>query len=151
MGRDDKDVTMVNQPRAPHATNPTVLLVDDEDTVRLSLARALRRGGYEVLTAADGAEALEILRTARISVLLTDYHMMSMNGMELMSAVQVAAPSTVRILMTARIEAEDAIHAVWSGLASRSLTKPFEPQELFDAITQAISERETHGTTRSAA
>jgi DNA-binding NtrC family response regulator len=70
----------------------TILVVDDEPGIRETYAAIFRIRGYEVLTAKDGVEALEILSTTRAHVLVSDLKMPRMNGFELLSVVRDRFP-----------------------------------------------------------
>jgi two-component system response regulator PilR (NtrC family) len=94
-----------------------VLVVDDERSMRELLSILLRRDGYEVLIADDGAAALEVLTRERIDILITDLRMPEMNGVDLLREAKRVAPDTVCIIMTAFASTETAVEALRLGAA----------------------------------
>jgi len=82
-------------------SGPVVLLVDDDDRVLSALRRALRREPFEIETVSNGANALERIAIAPpIALVISDYKMPGMNGVELLTAVRTEAPETARILLS---------------------------------------------------
>lgn len=126
-------MTESNPDNATLATSPSwrILLVDDEPTQRLIMARLLKRAGYEVETAGNGREALARLETGDFQLMITDWEMPEMDGIALCSAVRALQNKAYVyiILLTAR----DAIEHVVTGLqagADDYLTKPVIEPEL---------------------
>lgn len=108
-----------------------VLLVDDEMLVRSGTAMMLDELGHDVTEAASGQKALEILtETAGFDVIITDYRMPDMDGMELISAARELIPDLKAVLMTG-YQADDPRFA---DLQAGSLSKPFGLAELETAI-----------------
>ena len=109
----------------------TILAVDDEAHILQVLSLKLRNAGFHVLTASDAEEALELAATNSVDLLITDYHMPGMSGLEL-SAKLHQEPGRQRlpvILLTAHgMTIEPAILG-GSGI-SACLTKPFSPREV---------------------
>src|SRR5687768_14016422 len=123
------DPTLVTA--APTSTAWRILLVDDEPTQRLIMARLLKRAGYEVETAGNGREALAKLEAGDFQLMITDWEMPEMDGIALCSAVRALQNKAYVyiILLTAR----DAIEHVVTGLqagADDYLTKPVIEPEL---------------------
>ncbi|MBI4386460.1 MAG: response regulator [Elusimicrobia bacterium] len=109
----------------------TVLLVDDELGVRKVLERTLRQDGYEILTARDGNEAWELIKTCSPDMVLLDLMMPGMDGTELCRRVR-QDPSTQHmpiIMVTAKGRIIDAVEGLDGG-ADDYVVKPFDPQEL---------------------
>ena len=106
-----------------------VLAVDDDSGVRLLIADVLREARYRVLTASNGAEAVGILEAEPVDVLITDYHMPRMNGIELIRWSQKRLPHVGTIMMTGDTREGVATEAVKSG-AHRILLKPFPYERL---------------------
>jgi len=86
-----------------------VLIVDDDDAVRDSLSLLLKASGFEVSTAADGLEALAVLRNGLPAVLLSDLNMPKMSGIELFSEVRQQFPSVSLVAMSGNYETGDQV------------------------------------------
>ena len=86
-----------------------VLIVDDDDAVRDSLSLLLKASGFEVSTAADGLEALAVLRNGLPAVLLSDLNMPKMSGVELFSEVRQQFPSVSLVAMSGKYETRDQV------------------------------------------
>ncbi len=119
--------------------SPTVLLVDDEAALRCLLARQLQAGGYRVISAASGREALEVLsrEAVTIDLLLTDVMMPGLLGPQLTAIVQFRWPSVRRLFMTAG--ATDTALELMGESPAPCLQKPFTNAELREALRQALS------------
>jgi two-component system response regulator PilR (NtrC family) len=94
-----------------------VLVVDDERSMRELLSIVLRRDGYDVMVAEDGAGALEILGRERVDILITDIRMPNMNGVELLREAKRIAPDIISIVMTAFASTDTAVEALRLGAA----------------------------------
>ena len=119
---------------------PKVLVVDDEPTLRRSLARLLLSRGMEVLTADDGARAIECLAKEPVDVALIDLIMPNVNGLELLEHIKASHPSIEVILMTAFADVETAVKAVRGG-AYHFLTKPFRANDEVVLTVSKAAER----------
>ena len=108
-----------------------VLLVDDEATQRLIMARLLRRAGYDVETAADGRQAMAMLESGDFQLMITDWEMPEMDGVALCSALRSLRrqPYIYTVLLTARDSIEHVVTGLRSG-ADDYLTKPVVEAEL---------------------
>ncbi|MEP6592763.1 MAG: sigma-54 dependent transcriptional regulator, partial [Acidobacteriota bacterium] len=113
------------------ATRPgRVLVVDDERSMRELLSIVLRRDGYEVLVAEDGADALELLGKERVDILITDIRMPSMNGVELLREAKRIDPDLIAIVMTAFASTDTAVEALRLGAADYVNKSPNAASEL---------------------
>ncbi|UPU37193.1 sigma-54 dependent transcriptional regulator [Geomonas paludis] len=119
----------------PHTT--TILAVDDEPVFRFLLERQLREIGYNVLTAADGLQALEILEGQTVDLVLSDLVMPRMDGLQLIGSVQKLYPSIPIIVITAHGSVESAVEAMRRG-AYDYLEKPYDPEDLRITIRRAL-------------
>ncbi len=102
--------------KAAHAP-ARVLVVDDERSMRELLSIVLRRDGYDVLIAEDGASGLELLKRERIDILITDIRMPQMSGVDLLREAKRIAPDIVSIVMTAFATTDTAVEALRLGAA----------------------------------
>lgn len=118
-----------------------VLLVDDEDAIRLSLSTFLSRSGYEVDTAASAEQALEMLRGGPYALMLSDIRMPGMTGVELVPRALAANPDLAIVMLTAVNDAPTATEALSRG-AMGYLTKPVELPDLHESILKALHRRE---------
>lgn len=117
----------------------TILLVDDEPNVLSSLWRCLRNEQqYEIITALSGEEALEVLRSRSINVVISDQNMARIQGIEFLMLVKKYCPNTVRILLTGNANLDLAVEAVNKGEVYRFLTKPWDDKELRNVIASAL-------------
>lgn len=121
----------------------TILVVDDEDDIRDSLRELLEASidRVQVRTAASGAEAAEILTRETVDLLITDYKMPGMNGLELLSHARAVVPRTPRILITAFPDLDLAIRAVNEAKIENFFTKPLEPDAVVEIVRAVLLER----------
>ncbi|QYK46867.1 MAG: sigma-54-dependent Fis family transcriptional regulator [Phycisphaeraceae bacterium] len=114
-----------------------VLVVDDKEMMRDSVAGTLERAGFEVATATDGAAALEMIARRRPAAVVTDLRMPGLSGIELIERIRAIDEELPIVLMTAFGTIETAVKAMRVG-AFDYLTKPFEGDELVVAIKRAV-------------
>ena len=119
---------------------PRVLVVDDEETIRLALAKFLRLRGYEVHTAATGAEAIALLGAEPFEAMLCDVRMPGMTGVELVPQAISACADLAVLMLTAVNDAATATQALTSG-AFDYITKPVELADLHLALERALARR----------
>lgn len=119
-----------------------VLYVDDEPENLRTFEYALA-AEFRVLTARSAQEALATLRQEDVAVLLSDQRMPDMTGVELCERARVLRPDAVRMLMTAYADVGDAIDAINRGQVSRYFAKPWRIEDISEALTQAIEQRDT--------
>jgi DNA-binding NtrC family response regulator len=117
-----------------------ILVVDDEEIIRDSLTFILRKEGYEVDEAQNGAQALEKIGQTSYDVLVTDIEMPEMRGTELLEKVSVRSPQTFVIIITAYGSIETAIDALHKG-AYDYVLKPIEFDDLLFRIKKLIEHR----------
>jgi two-component system, NtrC family, response regulator PilR len=112
------------------ATAARVLIVDDERSMRELLSIVLRRDGYHVVTAEDGAGAVELLKEQRFDILITDIRMPQMNGVDLLREAKRIVPDIVSIVMTAFASTDTAVEALRLGAADYVHKSPNAASEL---------------------
>ena len=120
---------------------PVIVVADDDPAIRDAVAKTLDRSGYEVLPAANGAAALEIVRSRPVEVLLADLRMPGLDGLELLRATKAIAPEVEVILITGHGGIEDAVAAMKEG-AYDFLTKPFKRAALQKAVEKALEKQD---------
>lgn len=125
----------------------TVLVAEDEASIRDFIVINLQRSGYEVLEAGDGLEALHIYDgcSGEIDVALLDIMMPQMDGLELCKQLRARSPSLGIIMLTARTQEMDKVTGLLVG-ADDYVTKPFSPSELMarvDAIYRRVEMSKT--------
>ncbi|MFH1625456.1 MAG: response regulator [Pseudomonadota bacterium] len=116
----------------------TILLVDDEENIIRSLSRLLRREGYRILTARNALEGLGRLRNDKVDLVIADYKMPGMDGVEFLKAVKTKYPEIARIILTGYEDSRIAISAINEGEVYRFVTKPWNGDELKITIKQAL-------------
>jgi len=112
-------------------TSGEVLIVDDDASIRTMLAFVFDDAGYTVIEAADGAEALEVLRTDPPALMVLDLMMPMVDGVEVLRQRERdgLAAGTRILVLTAKLDTEDAVWC-WELGADEYLTKPVDPDRL---------------------
>jgi two-component system response regulator HydG len=120
--------------------NPRVLVVDDEEELRTSVEKILRRIGCDVETSATGEAALERLRQEVFNLLVTDFRLPDMDGLALMRQARSALPDLEVLVITAYGNIPLAVDAIRQG-AYDFLAKPFKRAELERAVARALEKQ----------
>ena len=115
-----------------------VLVVDDEETVRILLQRILQAAGYEAVIAANGKEALSVIADGGIDVVMLDIKMPGLSGVEVLGKISADWPDLCVIMVTAVADAQTAVTAMKLG-AYDYITKPFDQDEALRKIHQAVA------------
>lgn len=121
----------------------TLLLVDDEPAILSSLKRLFRREGYRLLSAGGGAEALELLASVDVGVVISDARMPEMSGSEFLGRVRELHPDTVRIMLSGYTDLKAVTSAVNRGEIFRFLTKPWDDDDLIGTVRDAFHHHES--------
>ncbi|HJQ19920.1 MAG TPA: HD domain-containing phosphohydrolase [Gemmatimonadaceae bacterium] len=124
-----------------------ILVVDDEDTIRLVLAKYLRSRGFEVAAAESGDAALEMLASGPFDLILCDVRMPGLSGLDLVPRALDAQPDVGIVMLSAVNDAPTATQAMAQGVLDY-LTKPIELQTLYDAVMRALHKRSVRNDTR---
>lgn len=119
------------------ATKPTVLLVDDESRILSALQRTLRREGYEILAVDSPTEALALLETQHVDVIVSDHKMPGMSGLQFLARVAQKHPEIVRILLTGWTEAVPSEDLTAAGIRA-ILPKPWDDSELKELLRKSL-------------
>jgi len=125
----------VSKPAA--VSHHQILIVEDEPNMRKVLGAMLRSDGYDVLAAADGIEALEVLEAHYVDAVITDLRMPRLDGMGLLKRLSDQFPTLPVIIITAHGTVEAAVTALKSG-AFDFITKPFDKTEMRQIVAKAI-------------
>ncbi|WP_413701203.1 response regulator [Psychromonas sp. KJ10-10] len=116
----------------------TVLCVDDEVNILKSMKRLLYKQKFQVLLAESGAKALQIMQENEVHVIVSDMKMPMMSGAQLLEKTALTWPDTYRILLTGYSDMESTIDAVNKGKIHRYLQKPWNNEELINAINEGL-------------
>jgi ATP-dependent Lon protease len=114
-----------------------VLVIDDEEIARKNLAHILVKENYDVITAADGIDALRELESTEFDAVLTDLRMGKVDGMDLLERVKIKYPDTKVIMVTGYATVPSAIEAMKKG-AFHYIAKPFKLDEVRDTVKRAV-------------
>lgn len=115
----------------------TILFVDDEERILRTL-KMLFRSDYNVLTSDNGNEALDILRTKKVHVIVSDQRMPVMQGAELLRQAKEVSPNTMRLLLTGYSDLESIIGSINEGEVFRFINKPWKNQEIKEKVSEAV-------------
>lgn len=116
-----------------------ILIVDDQKGVRRLLEELFRQEGWEVRSAADGLEALELVAKVLPDLILIDVKMPNMNGLEATQEIMQRQPGISIIMMTAYGEIEVVRQALDAGV-KRCISKPFDIKDLRDMVDKVMAE-----------
>jgi DNA-binding response OmpR family regulator len=122
--------------------NERILVVDDEESLRLSLKFKLKSAGFEVDTAVDGEDALEKLKGKAVDVVLLDINMPRMSGIEALTFIRQTYPQTEAIMLTGFADFSTAIECLKIG-AKDYLVKPVDTTELVTRLRSLVRSRST--------
>jgi DNA-binding NtrC family response regulator len=117
----------------------TLLIVDDEEVILKALKRVIRDDGYRVLTALEAEEALRLVSSEMVDIVLSDIDMPGMSGLDLMVRLRRNYPRIVRLLLTGRATVAMAVGAINEGEVYRFMTKPWDIDDLREVLRQAAA------------
>jgi two-component system NtrC family sensor kinase len=116
-----------------------VLLVDDEKLVLSSLRRLLMRESFEVMVAESGPDALGLLEHGEVDLVVSDYKMPGMNGVEFLEQVRVRWPDIRRCMLTAQADRETLDRALQAGTVQVAFRKPWDNRDLIESLRAAAA------------
>lgn len=119
------------------ATNP-ILIVDDEQTIRLGFSVALRSAGFDVEMAADGREAVDLAAKSPLDCIVIDLRMPGMDGLQAATELRESGFAAPIVLASAFADHATAVAAIGAGITD-FLTKPVKPSQLRYAVNHALS------------
>lgn len=117
----------------------TILIVDDEPNIVMTLEYGFKKRGYQVFIARDGSEALELLQTEKPSAVLLDIMMPNVDGYQTLAAIKQDAllEATKVVFLTAKSKKEDIEKGLAMGV-DKYLTKPFSVKKIIEEIEQLL-------------
>lgn len=113
---------------------PSILVVDDDEVVRLVARRSLEAAGYHVWEASDGTQALGYLLQGVVDAVVTDIRMPKMDGWELLTHLRSMSPRIPTLLMSGHD-----VHLGTSQISEMVLAKPFRPEQLTNLVRQLLA------------
>ncbi len=117
----------------------TLLVVDDEADVGDSVHDLLRRE-FKVLKARNAEEGMALMRSHEVHIIMTDQRMPKVSGVELLASIRAGHPQAVRMLFTGFADLDSIINAINQGHIFKFLKKPWQPDELEQAVREAAAE-----------
>lgn len=117
-----------------------ILVVDDEPDIVESLKDVLEAhlGTVKILTAESGKEGLALMKKESVDLVISDFRMPGMDGLEFLTKCREISPGVPRILITAYPELDAAVRAINEAQIQNFLTKPITPQALLEAVNAAL-------------
>lgn len=141
MLREHKSLELGSLQREPYER--TLLYVDDEVSLLAAVRRALRHKAYRVVTAASAADAFEILATQAVGVIVCDQRMPGMSGTEFLSRVKHMYPQVTRMVLSGYTDLQSVTDAVNHGAIFKFLAKPWNDDDLTEAVREGFEEFES--------
>lgn len=117
---------------------PTILLIDDEEQVRVLCQIMLEAAGYRVLPAETGRHGLQVLEQQEVHLALVDMFMPDMDGLEIIELLHMTRPDCKIIAMSGGSWSETSLETARRVGAHAMLNKPFERQELLDTVSAQL-------------
>ena len=119
----------------------SILIVDDEEKLRMTLSRILSKAGYNVTTAASGEEALNLTQAGAFELAFIDLMMPGIGGLALLAEFRKYYPEMPVLILTAHATLESAIEAVRQG-ARDYLLKPADPRKIIERVEEILTEQQ---------
>ena len=120
-------------------TDPLIVCIDDDAALLATVVRTLRRPNLQILSTLDPQQALDWISTRDVAVIVSDYEMPQMTGVELLAAARRIRNEAVRVLLTGRKELDTAVEGINQGEVYRYVRKPFEPDRLCAVVDEALA------------
>lgn len=121
--------------------NGHILIIDDEDALRQTLARILQKAGYEVTTAENGEQGIAFVQSAGFDMVFMDLRMPGIHGMEALKLIHASQPDLPVVLFTAQPDLNSALDALRYG-ATDYLLKPLKPQDIIDRAQSILASQQ---------
>ncbi len=119
----------------------SILIVDDDESIRRSLTLVLRKKGYETEAAESGREAIEKVQGRFFNLTLLDIRLPDMEGMELLNSIHRESPQSIKVMVTGYPSLENAVEALNLG-ADAYIMKPVDPKKLLQVLEEKIGEQQ---------
>jgi DNA-binding response OmpR family regulator len=117
----------------------TILVIDDEENIRELMRAILENAGYTILDAADGDVGIEIARSNRVDLIITDLIMPGKEGIETITALRREHPHLKIIAISGAIDSATYLHMADHLGADETIGKPFQPNELIETVGRLLS------------
>jgi len=117
-----------------------ILVIDDEEIVRISCSRALTPEGFDLKLARNGADGLRMLAEEEFDLVLTDLKMPDMDGIEILRRVKEGWPQTEVVIITGYQTVDTAVRSIKLG-AFDYVEKPFTPDKILSVVEAAVSNK----------
>jgi two-component system probable response regulator PhcQ len=119
-------------------TEHTVVIVDDEPHVLNALGRLLRGENYSLSTTTNPTDVIDVVRRTPVSLIISDYEMPELNGIELLKTVKAISPETIRVILTGKADMKATVQAINEGEVFRFITKPWDDEDLKITVRHAL-------------
>lgn len=114
-----------------------ILLIEDEDNIRKIVAYDLKKANYEIVESSDGKEAMELAMTQEFDVLIIDWMLPHISGIDIVKKLRSEKVNSIFIMLTARDDETDILYAFEQGVDDY-ITKPFSPRELLARVNAHV-------------
>ncbi|MCO6058016.1 EAL domain-containing protein [Pseudomonas sp. MOB-449] len=121
-----------------------LLIIDDEVGILNALKRALRLEGYKILTASTTSDAINLMATHPVDVVLTELRLADLNGVEFLRRIKAIFPDTIRMVLSGYTEVSGILKALNEGVIYRFITKPWDEDDLRLQLREAFQQHELH-------
>lgn len=118
-----------------------ILIVDDEIQIINSLKRVFYKSNYEILASTKPEEAMNIMDNSKFDIIICDYNMPDINGIEILEYAKKVIPDAIRILMTGYCDVNIAVSAINEGSVFYYISKPWKNEEVISVIHDAIEKK----------
>ena len=128
------------QPEAEVGERFTLLFVDDEENVLKALKRVFMEENYKLLIASNADQALELIDRENIQLVISDFKMPGMHGVDLLREIKKRKPNIIRIMLTGHADVQAVMGAVNEGAVYKFITKPWNDEDLRLSVSLALQQ-----------
>lgn len=129
----------LKQPLENESMSNRILFIDDEAYILFSLRRFFKQHNIEVDVETDCFKAVEMVRENKYKVIISDFRMPSMNGVELLDIVKEVSPESIRLMLSAQVSQEALFDIINKIEVYRFISKPWKDADLLNVIKDSIS------------